>query len=247
MKKTLYNTLFALFLLPFLLLIVWSFAENWRYPQLVPQQFTTAHWAMFFHNNQGSISLSFLLSTSIALSVTTLGFFISKTIKKHEKSNYLLQLAYFPYSFSPVVYAFCTYFLFLKSGLCGTFLGVWIAQFMLAFPFVILLFSSHWTTDLYDMEALVRTLGGSTWQAMIKVILPMSKNVLLLAFFQTFLISWFDYGIVLVIGMGKINTLIISNYQYINEANVYLAAIASLITLLPPLFFLWLNKRLLLY
>ncbi|MEY4904846.1 MAG: hypothetical protein RLZZ292_2661 [Bacteroidota bacterium] len=238
----------GLFLLPIVFLIILSAAENWRYPTLLPEVWTGQHWRDFFggHNHlYEHLLLSLMLSCSVAAVVTIFGFFISKKVLQHVQSDFLLKMAYIPYSFSPVMYAFCVHFLFLRLGLGGTLLGVWVAQFLLTFPFVILLFSSHWTKQLFEMEQLVATLGGSSQDAFWKVLFPMSKNMLLLAFFQTFLISWFDYGLVAVIGLGKIQTMTILTYQFVGEANLYFAAIASLLTLIPPLILLWFNRNLL--
>ncbi len=67
--------------------------------------------------------------------------------------------------------------------------------------------------------------------------------MLLICFFQTFLISWFQYGLTLLIGAGKVQTLPIKVYDYVNEANIFYAAMASCLLILPPAALLWVNKR----
>jgi len=246
MRKAILTVLSLLFLMPIGVLILLSVAESWRFPMLLPQAITFDYWKDFFRssgNMNHSIGLSLLLAVTVAGAVTMAGFFTSKLVQKQENKRFLLQLAYFPYSFSPVIYAFCVQFLFLRLGLSGTFAGVWIAQFLLAFPFAVLLFSSHWTPVLFDMEQMVATLGGNRWQAFREVLFPMSKSILMLAFFQTFLISWFDYGLVSVIGVGKIQTLTVRTYQFVGESNVYFAAIASLLIIWPPLMLWWVNRK----
>jgi putative spermidine/putrescine transport system permease protein len=247
-KKSISYTLGIIFLMPIAFLIMISLAENWRFPALVPEHWTLQHWSDFFNGNQQlltHVARSLCLSSSVAFVVTIIGFFVSKQVQKQIKSDFLLKMAYIPYSFSPVIYAFCVHFLFLRMGLGGTILGVWIAQFLLIFPFIILLFSSHWTKKMLEMEDIVATFGGTTRQAFWLVMFPMSKNILLLAFFQSFLISWFDFGLVGVIGLGKIKTLTIITCQFVSEANLYFAAISSLLTLIPPLILLWINRNLL--
>jgi putative spermidine/putrescine transport system permease protein len=66
---------------------------------------------------------------------------------------------------------------------------------------------------------------------------------LLIAFFQSFLISWFEFGLTNYIGGGQVQTLTLRVYQYIGEANIHLAALSSLLLVIPPLILLWLNKR----
>lgn len=94
-----------------------------------------------------------------------------------------------------------------------------------------------------SMEQLVATLGGNTWQTYIKVLLPVAKGALLVCFFQTFLISWFEYGLTTIIGVGKVQTLTVKVFQYISEANIFYAALASCLLVAPPIVLLWINKR----
>ncbi|WP_204314462.1 hypothetical protein, partial [Klebsiella aerogenes] len=69
-------------------------------------------------------------------------------------------------------------------------------------------------------------LGGTNIVALTSVIIPLSKPLLLVCFFQCFLISWFEYGLTSVIGYGKIQTLTIKVYQFLTEANIYYAALS---------------------
>ncbi len=93
------------------------------------------------------------------------------------------------------------------------------------------------------MEQLVQTLGGNRWQSYRRVLLPMAQGLLLVCFFQTFLISWFEYGLTTLIGVGKVQTLTLKVFQYINEANFYNAALSSSLLVLPPIILLYFNKK----
>lgn len=66
-----------------------------------------------------------------------------------------------------------------------------------------------------------------------------------MCFFQAFLISWFEYGLTTLIGIGKVQTLTVKVFQYIGEANIFHAALASLLLALPPAGLLWVNKQVL--
>ncbi|GAB1397920.1 hypothetical protein MASR1M65_27000 [Saprospiraceae bacterium] len=124
--------------------------------------------------------------------------------------------------------------MFIRSGLKGTYAGVLIAQLLISFPFVVLLFSKHWNHELKNQEILSMSLGASEYQTVVRVTLPLTMRLIKLSLIQTFLISWFDYGISLVIGRGIAQTAILRVYQYIAEANIAYAATASLVLLIPP-------------
>ncbi|MEO0473865.1 MAG: hypothetical protein AAF206_29925, partial [Bacteroidota bacterium] len=190
-----------------------------------------------------SLGLSLLISLTVASIATISGFFTSKWIAQStNRSNWLL-IAYFPYVLSPVIYAACVYYYFIVLGLSGNVWGVMLGQTMIAFPFAVILFGEYWNARLQSMEHLVYTLGGNARQALWQILIPLSKGMLLVCFFQTFLISWFEYGLTTLLGVGKVQTLTVRVFVYINEANPFLAAMAGVLLCVPPLILLWINKR----
>jgi putative spermidine/putrescine transport system permease protein len=245
-RRLMLALLLALFILPLGYLLVLSVAADWRFPQLMPAQWTLTHW--FNTGSSGSNWLksvwnSAALATLTASVSTILGFFTAKHLSQHAARRWWLWLAYLPYAFSPVIYAHTLKFYFNVSGWSGTFAGVALAHVFLAFPFSVLLFMNHFDGRMQAMEQLTYTLGGTPRQAFWRVLVPVSRLALLTCFFQTFLISWFEYGLCSVIGQGQVRTLTVAVYQYIGEANQYVAALASCWVCLPPLVLLWANQR----
>ena len=245
LKRILAILLVALFLFPFLFLVMLSFASNWRFPQILPSAIVPANWLTLFSVHSAlfqGFALSLVISLAVASTVTALGFVTSRAVATHRWGARLLFFSYLPYIFAPVVYAACIYFFFVKSGMAGSAGGVILGQFLIAYPFSVIFFSGYWSGRLKDMEQLAATLGANPAQAFWRVILPVSKSMLMVCFFQTFLISWFEYGLTTIIGVGRVQTLTVKVYQYINEANPYLAAVASSLLIGPPAILLWFNK-----
>lgn len=236
----------SLWVLPFLLLLVWSAGRQWPFPALLPQEWTLDYWAAALDPGGAlnrSLWASLLLSLSVALTATALGYLTSRQIARHRRKRRWLLLAYFPYAMAPVILAACLQYYFLVMELSGKWGGVWLAQLCMAFPFAVIFFSGFWNRRLQSMEDLVATLGGTPRQAFWMVLLPMSRGALLVCFFQTFLISWFEYGLTSLIGVGKVQTLTVRVFQYVQEANIFQAALAGCLLFLPPLILWWLNKR----
>ncbi|MFT6971628.1 MAG: putative spermidine/putrescine transport system permease protein [Roseivirga sp.] len=232
--------------LPFFLLPLLSLVTQYRFPQLWPEQFTTQHWVDLFGLQSGlseSAITSTILALSVAAFVTVLGFITSRHVAYHPKKEKLLLLAYLPFILSPVIFGAFLLYYFIAIGLAGKLIGVVIAQVILLYPFSVILFSSFWDQRLKSFEDLTATLGGSQYQTFTRVLLPVSKNIILLCFFQTFLLSWFEYGLTSVIGIGKVETLTMEVFFYVGEANVYFAALASCLLILPPVLLLYINKR----
>lgn len=247
MKKISFKVLiFLLILIPFAVLLMLSFGRNWAYPNVFPAVWTFKNWTFLVATNSHlsqSLLLSLFISLIIATVVTSLSFITSKQVAFSRFRNQWLLLAYFPYVFAPVILGACLQVLFLRMDLSGNIWGVMLAQLFISYPFGIILFMGFWNDRMRSMEQLVATLGGNQLQTYIKVLLPVAKSALLICFFQTFLISWFEYGLTTVIGVGKVQTLTVKVFQYVNEANIFYAALASCLLIFPPIVLLWLNKR----
>jgi len=192
-----------------------------------------------------SIPLSLMLSFICAILCTILGFSISRFIAVHPWRKFLVVAAYFPYLLSPVIFAFLLRFWFSLFALSGTFLAVFIAQVCIIFPYNIIYFDAFWNERTIAMDRQSASLGASFLQRMRFVLIPMAKSWMALALFQSFLISWFEYGLSATIGLGKVKTLTIVTYGFIQEANPAFAAVSALLLTVPPLLVIALNRRLL--
>ncbi len=246
MKSIFKLLIIFLILFPFAVLLVLSLGRNWMYPNVFPAVWTLENWQILVAGNNdlsNSLILSLTISLSIAAVVTIASFITSKHIAFSRRRDRWLLLAYCPYVFAPVILGACLQFFFLKFGLSGNIYGILLAQLFITYPFGIILFSGFWNHQMRAMEQLVATLGGNTLQTYIKVLLPVAKGALLVCFFQTFLISWFEYGLTVIIGVGKVQTLTVKVFQYVNEANIFYAALASCLLVVPPVILLWLNRK----
>lgn len=233
-------------LFPFVYLLLLSFSADWPFPKLIPSYFGGKNWQALWQSEAGLLSSfwnSIWIALSVAISATALGFIISRSIAYHPKKHRFLLLSYFPYILSPVVFGACLSYFFMKIGLFGEMGGVILAQFMISFPYALIFFSSFWNETNRNMELLVATLGGNRRTSFFKVLLPLAKGMLLVCFFQTFLISWFEYGLTAIIGIGKVQTLTIKVFLFIKEANFFYGALSSCLLIFPPVLLLYLNKR----
>lgn len=245
-KPVILSLFVASILFPFVYLVLLSLSSGWTFPDVLPSYFGVQNWTKLFTSESSllaSFGLSVLISLSVAVASTLSGFFISRSVAYHPNSRLFTLLSYFPYVLAPVVFAVCLSFFFLKVGLFGKIGGVVIAQFMIAFPYALIFFTSFWGENIRQYEDLVATLGGNWQQTFFRVLLPMARGMLLVCFFQTFLISWFEYGLTSIIGIGKVQTLTIKVFLFIKEANFYYGAMSCCLLIFPPVLLLYLNKR----
>lgn len=249
-KRVLQYIFFISIGFPLVFLLILSFGRKWQYPSIFPEEITTTNWESLLQTD-AELFITFFTSLAISLSVTIMvtitAFIVSKHICNSKYKNIFLLLAYIPYLLSPVIMAVIFQYYFVITELTGTLLGVIIAQFLIAFPFGVIIYSNFWNPNLKHLEELSKTLGGSNFKTFKRVLFPLSKSAILLCFFQVFLISWFEYGLTNLIGTGKIKTLTVQVFTYINEANLFYASVACCLLVLPPMFLIYINKKLLMF
>lgn len=236
----------AVCLLPPLYLLLMAGAKTWVAPNLLPTGFAGERIVDFFTSHNGvrdSLWVSLLISTAVAAATTPLGYLAARLIAYGRNRRRTLTLLYAPYAFSPVILGTTVMFFYIKVGLVGNLLGVILAQSIFAAAYAVIFFIPFWNPYRKALEEQVYTLGGNRLQAFTEALWPISRGMLLICFIQTFLISWSQYGLTLLIGAGKVQTLPIKVFQFANEANPYYAALASCLLILPPMVLIWINKR----
>ena len=246
-RRTLTGLLVAVCWLPVAYLVLLSVASDWAFPKLFPAALTADTWARAFGRDEKLLG-SLLVSTGIALLVATLattaGVFASRLFAYHPRRGWWVLAAHAPFALSPVILGSCLLFFFIKLGLAGTVAGVVGGQFLFGYGYAVILLIGFWNPRVAALEDLARTLGATRGQVFHRVLLPLARPLLAVCFFQTFLISWFDYGLAAVLGAGKVPVLTLRVFEYLSSGNVRLAAACALVLIVPPLVLLLVNHRL---
>jgi len=233
--------------LPVAYLALLSLARDWAFPALLPTALTLATWQRALAGNDGLIT-SFATSVGIALLVATLATtaagVASRIFAYHRHRGWWVLAMHAPFALSPVILGTCLLYFFIRLGLVGSAAGVIAAQFIFGYAYAVIVLVGFWNPHVAALEDLARTLGAGKREVLRRVVFPLARPLLAVAFFQTFLLSWFDYGLAAVIGAGKVPVLTLRVTEYMGSGNVHLAAVCALLLVVPPLAFLLLNRRL---
>lgn len=247
MRKATDYILMGLLLLPLMAIVYLALVSRWTYPQLWDTSFSFVQW-MARVSSAGSILkglwLSIFLALGMGISATGVGFILSGQIAYHRGKSRFIHFAYYPYLIAPVVLGAMLQFYFVRLGLIGTLAGVMLAQFIFILPYAVLLLFTFWNDRIRQTAFQATTLGATSLQVFRTILFPMAKPWLIICFLQCFLISWFEYGITQMIGVGKVPTLTIQTMIYIKEANPHLAALAACMLVGPLVAMLLVNRKL---
>ncbi|MFT5981177.1 MAG: putative spermidine/putrescine transport system permease protein [Flavobacteriales bacterium] len=234
-----------LFLAPLTFIGIIAFSAGWEFPEVFPKWGFSA-WEILLGTSSSSglftLFSSALLAFVVAVLSSFLGYFLSYLLMG-KRRTLLLWLSLIPFCTAPVILAANFQFFFISAHLSASWLGVLIAQLLIGVPYAFLLFSTFWNKERKTIDDAARTLGASDGVLLWKVHLPAAKGLLRITLIQLFLFSWFEYGMTQYIGVGQVKTLTVEVFRYMQEGNMAVAAVASLLLILPPFIALLLIRK----
>ena len=233
---------------PLPLLVILSLSDGWTWPHLLPPQWQLGLWRVLWSSGQGIVTAvcnSLVIAVIVAMLATSTAFITSRSIATNRQRRWLLAAAHLPFAVSPVVLGVSLLYVFIRLNLADHYAGVVLAQFLFAYAYANILMLGFWDARIAASADLAATLGAGRRAIWLRVLLPQAAGILGVCLFQTFLLSWFDYALVLLIGGGRISTLTLKVFEYFGSGDLRLAAACTLLLMLPPLLALLLNRRLL--
>ena len=151
---------------PFISIIIWSFAAGWRFPDILPAQYSMRGYAIAFDPN-GDIVRGAITSTIIALIVgviaTAIGSAAGRAIAmynfKMKKAFQFLVLA--PLIVPGLAVTMGIQILFIKYGLSDTVQGVVLAHLIPTIPYVVMIMTGTFANFDRGYEEQGQVLGPS--------------------------------------------------------------------------------------
>jgi putative spermidine/putrescine transport system permease protein len=235
-------------LLPILPQFVWSFAFNWFFPSLLPQQWGLRAWTYVF-SSTSKVGQALLTSTGLAFVVVILSVIIglpaARALSLHEfRGKRVVEwLIMAPIIVPSLVVVMGIHILFIRYGLADTIAGVALVHLIPALPYFVLVMSGIFANYGTELEETARTLGATAWRTFWYITLPAIFPGLAVAAMFTFLVSWSQYITTLLIGGGKIVTLPMVLFPFISASNHSNAAAISVVFILPAIFILLATGR----
>lgn len=238
----------AVLFLPFLPLLIWSFAQGWYFPQLVPPQWTLEHWQAILAAST-KVGQGFLQSLVIASLSTALALLVGLPagralgLLEFPGQGAIKLFLLLPIIVSPLATLMGIQFVLIRLGLSGTLLGVVLVHLLPTIPYMTLVLSSVYANFDRGYEAQARTLGASPIQVLWQVTLPLIAPGVVVGALFAFLISWNEFLLTFFVGSGRVFTLPMVLFTSLQGGNTGLSAAIAITSILPALIFLLFSSR----
>jgi putative spermidine/putrescine transport system permease protein len=235
-------------LLPFVPLLIWSISFSWRFPNLLPTEYSLRAWA-YLASPASKLGEALVSSTAVALVVTlisvAIGLPAGRALGQH-RFRWKTAVEFFilaPVIMPGIAVVMGIHILFIRYGLADTVLGVVLVHLIPTTPYVVMVLSSVFANYDPDYEDQARVLGANPVATFVRVTLPMIFPGVAVAGLFAFLISWNQYVLTLIIGGGRIITLPLLLFSFARSGDNAIAAALALVFLGPAIVMIVLTTR----
>jgi len=202
----------ALVTLPFVPLFLWAFAGEWRFPDLLPTEWSPRGISYLLEPGGrvlGATINSLLIGVSVAVASVVVGMPAGMALGGYEwrMKGAVIFVILLPILVPPLASTMGIHLTFIRLGLADTMLGVFLVHLVPTVPYTAIILTSIFAERTGELEETARTLGAGPWQAFRYVTLPEVAPGVAVAGLFAFLISWGQYILTLLIGGGNVVTL----------------------------------------
>lgn len=235
-------------LLPFVPLLIWSFAHRWLFPAVLPTEWSLRAWSYVFSASSQvwtAFGHSFVVATAVTLLSIPIGIMAGRAIGLYRfRGRTLVQFLILAPTIVPVLaVAMGIHVVFIRYGLADTLLGVIFVHLVPVTPYMVLIMSSTFANYDTDYEDQARSLGAKPSQVMRHIMLPAIWPGLMVGSLFAFIISWSQYLLTLLIGGGQVITLPVLLFSFANSGDNAITAALSLVFIAPAILILLLTSR----
>jgi putative spermidine/putrescine transport system permease protein len=230
-------------LAPLALLLLVSVGRDWFFPALWPPSVTLESWADVL---SGGGRMAAALGTSLVLALSTgvagavVGWSIGRAMAdlRGWARHLGAAAAFLPVAAPPVALATGLHLSASATGVAGTTGGVFLSHLIPAAGYAALYFLGVFSLFDRRIEDEARTLGAGPRTVLWRVTMPMMRRQLGEGFLLGFLVSWAQVATTLVIGGGRVRTLPLEVFAYLQAGQDRYATTGALLLVIPALLML---------
>lgn len=235
--------LVGLVVAPLATLVVYSIADGYFYPQVLPERVSLRAWRSAL-DPDAPLWGAMWTSIQVAVLVTVLSLAVglpaarAMGLLRFRGKRVVEFLLLAPVLVPGIAVALGLQVTFIRYGLADTMPGVVLVHLVPALPYGTLVLSGVFANFDQQIEEQARSLGASAPRTWWHVTLPSIRPGLAVASFFIFIVSWSQYTLTFLVGGGSIVTLPILVFSLATGGDLALASAVSLIFIMPAILLL---------
>lgn len=239
LKLFLYPVLFTI-LAPMVILLFWTFASRWPWPNLLPETYSLRPIKEVFAPHTKvfqTLFSSILLSLSVAILSAIIGTMTARALTLYDfvGKSLINLLSIAPILVPGTVFAMGIHVVFIRMSLSDTILGVILVHLIYTLPYSINIMRDLTESMGSEMELQAHVLGASPLESFIYITLPLLTPGILTSISMAYIASFSQYFLTLLIGGGKVKTISILMVPFIAKGDRSLGSAYALVFVLSTL------------
>jgi putative spermidine/putrescine transport system permease protein len=220
------------------MILIWAFAGEWRFPSLLPTEWSLRGWANVL-GGEGrtweAVANSLMIGVGAMVASVAVGLPAGMALGGYEfrLKGVVLFLVLLPFIVPPLASTMGIHLTFIRLGLADTVIGVLLVHLIPTIPYTTIILTSVFADMSGEMEEAARTLGASPWQAFRHVTFPKAVPGIAVAALLAFLVSWSQYILTVLIGGGNVITLPMLLFSAASGNDPVITAVLAVIFALP--------------
>ena len=237
-------------LLPLLTLLLWAFADEWRYPSVVPQSFSLKWWDWVLTNGDvgSAVRYSFMTAPVVTLLAAIIclpaAYSFSRFRFPGRRTLFISLLAANAFPKIGLYVAIAT--LFFRLNLMGTYWGVVLIQLVGTLVAMVWIPAAGFDSVARELEDAARDAGAGPLRVFWSITLPLAMPAIIVASFLAFIAAFDEAQGTLIVGSPTIVTMPTLMYTLVVNYPEPVGAIFSILLSAPSVILLLIARRFLL-
>jgi putative spermidine/putrescine transport system permease protein len=231
---------------PLLGLVIWSVAERWHWPALLPQEIGFKYWERITRGDllgalEHSVTIA-IITTLLAL-VAAIPVSYAAARKRLPLGPAVLMLFLLPQAFPDLPVFTSATVLFYRWGLAGTTPGVVLIHLVGGLVYAVWTMTAVFRAMGEELEEAAINLGASMTRAFFRIALPLATPGVVASAILVFLHSLDEFTGTLMAGAPFVTTLPVYMYTASLGYEMQIASVTALVLMAPGVVLLLLMER----
>ena len=217
-------------------LLLWSFAGLWQFPDALPQNFSMRNWMRSAPRIADPLATTLLVGALSTLIATALAMLcLMREDETVRPPGRVMMLIYVPLIVPQAAFLFGLQLLFIGSGTDASLPALVLTHLVFVLPYVFLSLADPWRAFDRRYEAVASGLGASRWRTYWRVRLPMLLRAALTASAVGFAVSIGQYLPTVLIGAGRLTTITTEAVALASGGNRRIIGVYAICQMLLPI------------